>query len=159
MPAGFWRNDNLLNRDDLIIDQDRKDANKMEESKYDYVVVGAGINGCWTAYHLCKRGFKTLLVDQVNWYFITFQTNLSLFTSTPIYSPSNTATECFLPISSFFIVFLSYPFYCSTPFSFTQYSFHVPLTVLLLIFFPRLILALYCLAPSVTFTFQKAVWG
>ena len=32
---------------------------------FDYIVVGAGINGSWTAYHLSKRGFKVLLLDQV----------------------------------------------------------------------------------------------
>ena len=33
---------------------------------FDYIVVGAGINGSWTAYHLSKRGFKVLLLDQVS---------------------------------------------------------------------------------------------
>ena len=33
---------------------------------YDYAVVGAGINGTFTAYHLARRGFKTVLIDQVN---------------------------------------------------------------------------------------------
>ena len=33
---------------------------------FDYIVIGAGINGSWTAYHLSKRGFKVLLVDQAS---------------------------------------------------------------------------------------------
>ena len=37
----------------------------MEDEKFDYIVIGAGINGSWTAYHLSKRGFKVLLLDQV----------------------------------------------------------------------------------------------
>ena len=37
----------------------------MEEEKFDYIVIGAGVNGSWTAYHLSKRGFKVLLLDQV----------------------------------------------------------------------------------------------
>jgi glycerol-3-phosphate dehydrogenase len=32
---------------------------------FDHIVVGAGINGTWAAYHLAKRGRKTLLIDQV----------------------------------------------------------------------------------------------
>ena len=38
----------------------------MTEEKFDYVVIGAGVNGSWTAYHLSKRGFKVLLLDQVS---------------------------------------------------------------------------------------------
>ena len=37
----------------------------MEDEKFDYIVIGAGVNGSWTAYHLSKRGFKVLLLDQV----------------------------------------------------------------------------------------------
>ena len=33
--------------------------------EHDYVVIGAGINGTWTALHLAKRGCRTLLIDQV----------------------------------------------------------------------------------------------
>ena len=33
---------------------------------YDFIVVGAGINGVWSAYHLAKLGFRTLIIDQVN---------------------------------------------------------------------------------------------
>ena len=33
---------------------------------FDYIVIGAGINGSWTAYHLSKRGFKVLLLDQAS---------------------------------------------------------------------------------------------
>ena len=32
---------------------------------FDYVVVGAGINGSWAAYHLAQKGHKVLLVDRV----------------------------------------------------------------------------------------------
>ncbi len=38
---------------------------KMEPTEFDYIVVGAGINGSWSALHLAKQGFKTLLLDQV----------------------------------------------------------------------------------------------
>ena len=37
----------------------------MEELIYDTIVIGAGINGAWTAYHLAKRGERTLLLEQV----------------------------------------------------------------------------------------------
>ena len=33
---------------------------------FDHIVVGAGINGAWTALHLAKRGAKTLILEQVN---------------------------------------------------------------------------------------------
>ena len=33
---------------------------------YDFIVVGGGINGVWSAYHLSKRGYRTLIIDQVN---------------------------------------------------------------------------------------------
>ena len=33
---------------------------------FDYIVIGAGINGSWTAYHLSKRGFEVLLLDQAS---------------------------------------------------------------------------------------------
>ncbi len=32
---------------------------------YSYIVVGAGINGTCTAYHLAKMGHSVLLIDQV----------------------------------------------------------------------------------------------
>ena len=32
---------------------------------FDHIVVGAGINGAWSAYHLAKRGYRTLIIDQV----------------------------------------------------------------------------------------------
>ncbi|XP_071448778.1 peroxisomal sarcosine oxidase-like [Hetaerina americana] len=32
--------------------------------KYDHIVVGAGIEGSWTAYHLTKLGLKVLLLEQ-----------------------------------------------------------------------------------------------
>ena len=32
---------------------------------YDYIVIGAGINGSWSALHLAKRGHKVLLLEQV----------------------------------------------------------------------------------------------
>ena len=31
----------------------------------DVVVVGAGINGSWTALHLVKQGYKVILLEQV----------------------------------------------------------------------------------------------
>lgn len=34
------------------------------ETEYDYIVIGAGINGSWSAYHLIKQGFKTLVLEQ-----------------------------------------------------------------------------------------------
>ena len=38
----------------------------MKEDEFDYIVIGAGVNGSWTAYHLSKRGFKVLLLEQVD---------------------------------------------------------------------------------------------
>ncbi|XP_046385804.1 peroxisomal sarcosine oxidase-like [Ischnura elegans] len=34
--------------------------------KYDHIVIGAGIEGSWTAYHLAKLGQKVLLLEQFN---------------------------------------------------------------------------------------------
>ena len=33
--------------------------------KMDVVVIGAGINGSWTALHLAKQGYKVILLEQV----------------------------------------------------------------------------------------------
>jgi L-2-hydroxyglutarate oxidase LhgO len=33
---------------------------------YDYIVIGAGINGAWTGYHLAKLKQKTLIIEQVS---------------------------------------------------------------------------------------------
>jgi glycine/D-amino acid oxidase-like deaminating enzyme len=32
---------------------------------YDYIVIGAGINGTWTGYHLAKLEKKVLVIEQV----------------------------------------------------------------------------------------------
>ena len=32
---------------------------------YEFVVIGAGINGSWTALHLAKRNTNVLLLEQV----------------------------------------------------------------------------------------------
>ena len=37
------------------------------EKMYDYIVIGAGINGSWSALHLAKRGHKVLLLEQVKY--------------------------------------------------------------------------------------------
>ena len=37
----------------------------MNSTEYDVIVIGAGINGSWSALHLAKQGFKTVLIDQV----------------------------------------------------------------------------------------------
>ena len=37
----------------------------MSSLDYDYIVVGAGVNGSWAAYHLAQRRYKVLLVDRV----------------------------------------------------------------------------------------------
>uniref|UniRef100_A0ACB8ECJ4 Uncharacterized protein n=1 Tax=Sphaerodactylus townsendi TaxID=933632 RepID=A0ACB8ECJ4_9SAUR len=39
-------------------------GNSSPDCLYDAVVVGAGIQGSFTAYHLAKRGQKTLLLEQ-----------------------------------------------------------------------------------------------
>ena len=33
---------------------------------WDCVVVGAGVVGSWTAYHLTQAGYNTLMIDQVS---------------------------------------------------------------------------------------------
>ena len=35
------------------------------ESDYDCIVIGAGVQGSFTAYHLAKKNKKTLLLEQV----------------------------------------------------------------------------------------------
>lgn len=39
-------------------------SGKMSGNDFDYIVVGTGINGTWSAYHLAKRGYKTLIIEQ-----------------------------------------------------------------------------------------------
>ena len=36
----------------------------IHKSKYDVVVIGAGIMGCTTALHLAKSGMSTLVIDK-----------------------------------------------------------------------------------------------
>ena len=36
----------------------------INKTKYDVVIIGAGIMGCTTALHLAKSGMKTLLIDR-----------------------------------------------------------------------------------------------
>ena len=38
----------------------------MEFTKFDVIVIGAGINGSWSALHLAKQGYNTVLIDQVS---------------------------------------------------------------------------------------------
>ena len=38
---------------------------KMNSTEFDVIVIGAGINGSWSALHLAKQGYKTVLIDQV----------------------------------------------------------------------------------------------
>ena len=37
----------------------------MADQEWDCIVLGAGIVGSWTAYHLAAAGKNTLLLDQV----------------------------------------------------------------------------------------------
>ena len=37
----------------------------MDTRGFDYIVIGAGIIGSWSAYHLSKKGYRVLLLDQV----------------------------------------------------------------------------------------------
>ena len=39
-------------------------AAAMSTQHYDHIVVGAGINGCWAAYHLARRGSSVLLLEK-----------------------------------------------------------------------------------------------
>lgn len=48
---------------------------------YDVIVIGAGIEGSATAYHLAKRGQKTLLLEQVE--MVTAALLLFFFTTFP----------------------------------------------------------------------------
>ena len=36
------------------------------EANFDYIVVGAGINGAWTGYHLAKLNKTVLVIEQVS---------------------------------------------------------------------------------------------
>ena len=46
----------------------------MSDPDYDHIVVGGGINGLWTAYHLASRGASVLLLEKVS------TTEITLFT-------------------------------------------------------------------------------
>ena len=35
------------------------------EKSADVIIVGGGVNGLWTSYHLATQGVKTLLLEQV----------------------------------------------------------------------------------------------
>ena len=35
------------------------------DQEFDFIVVGAGINGSWTGYHLAKLNKKVLVIEQV----------------------------------------------------------------------------------------------
>ena len=37
----------------------------IKKTRYDVVVIGAGIMGCTTALHLAKSGMSTLIIDKV----------------------------------------------------------------------------------------------
>ena len=37
-----------------------------ESEMWDVVIVGAGIIGSWTAYHLTQKGLKVLILEQVS---------------------------------------------------------------------------------------------
>ena len=41
------------------------DLFSMSDPDYEHIVVGAGINGLWTAYHLASRGASVLLLEKV----------------------------------------------------------------------------------------------
>ena len=38
----------------------------MSDCDYEHIVVGGGINGLWTAYHLARRGASVLLLEKVS---------------------------------------------------------------------------------------------
>ena len=38
----------------------------MSDCDYEHIVVGGGINGLWTAYHLASRGASVLLLEKVS---------------------------------------------------------------------------------------------
>ena len=42
------------------------DPARMSDPNYDHIVVGAGINGLWTAYHLASRGASVLILEKVS---------------------------------------------------------------------------------------------
>lgn len=42
-------------------------SDRWDAHSWDCIVVGAGVVGLWTAYHLAKSGKKPLLFDQVCW--------------------------------------------------------------------------------------------
>ena len=38
-----------------------------QKELYDAIVIGAGIQGCFTAYHLAKHSRRVLLLEQADW--------------------------------------------------------------------------------------------
>lgn len=53
-----------------------------QKDLWDAIVIGAGIQGCFTAYHLAKHGKQVLLLEQVLY---------------PLYTPDLRDCPCLLP--------------------------------------------------------------
>ena len=70
----------------------------MNSTEYDVIVIGAGINGSWSALHLAKQGFKTVLIDQVYTIASIF---ISMCPIQQIYNHDNNIfnSQCIFPFS------------------------------------------------------------
>ena len=82
----------------LFIQRFYLDISAMSDPDYDHIVVGAGINGLWTAYHLASRGASVLLLEKVSTTEITPLPKSSSSSSSSLhYSFKSSSSHCLTP--------------------------------------------------------------